>query len=145
LIIYRFLIIFFKSFLIGRGELKPGGATMPIYEYVCQSCKKKLNFLVLNSETFSPKCNKCGSTDLRRIMSRFAAVRSEESRIENLADPSKWGNLDENDPKSMVKFMKKMGRELGDEMGEDYDQLIEEAEQEAANASNDKSDSEAVD
>ncbi len=114
---------------------------MPIYEYVCQSCGKKINFLVLNQESFSPKCNKCGSVDLRRIMSRFCAVRSEESRLENLADPSKWGDIDENDPKSMVKFMKKMGRELGDELGEDYDQLIEEAEEEAAKSATGGSDS----
>ena len=107
---------------------------MPIYEYVCQQCGKKLSFLVLNVQHFSPKCNQCSSTDLRRVMSRFSAVRSEESRLENLADPGKWGDLDESDPKSMVKLMKKMGRELGDEVGEDYDQLIAEAEQEAEQA-----------
>lgn len=107
---------------------------MPIWEYVCQQCGKRLSFLVMNKDQFSPKCNKCESTDLRRVMSRFAAVRSEESRLENLADPSKWSDLDEKDPKSMVKLMKKMGRELGDEVGEDYDQLIEEAEQEAEKA-----------
>ncbi len=108
---------------------------MPIYEYVCQQCGRKNSFLVFLNQQFSPTCNRCGSQELRRIMSRFAAVRSEESRLESLADPSKWGDLDENDPKSMVRFMKKMGRELGDEMGEDYDQLIEEAEAEAATAS----------
>lgn len=118
---------------------------MPIYEYVCQSCGKRVNFFVMNRESFSPNCNKCGSSDLRRIMSRFAAVRSEESRMESLADPSKWGDLDENDPQSMVKMMKKMGRELGDELGEDYDHLIEEAEQEAANASTGGSDSDIED
>jgi putative FmdB family regulatory protein len=118
---------------------------MPIYEYICQDCGKRNNFIVLNRDSFSPKCSKCSSTDLRRIMSRFAAVRSEESRMESLADPSKWGDLDENDPKSMVKFMKKMGREMGDDLGEDYDQLIEEAEQEAANASSDPSGSETDD
>lgn len=105
---------------------------MPIYEYVCQGCGRKNSFLILNNQSFSPKCNKCESTDLRRVMSRFAAVRSEESRMENLADPRKWGDLDENDPKSMVRFMKKMGRELGDDLGEDYDQLIAEAETEAS-------------
>jgi len=112
---------------------------MPIYEYVCQNCGKRINFFVMNRKSFSPNCNKCGSSDLRRIMSRFAAVRSEVSRMESLADPSKWGDLDENDPKSMVKMMKKMGRELGDDLGEDYDQLIEEAEQEAADAETDDS------
>ena len=94
---------------------------MPIYEYVCQSCGKRNSFFVLINECWSPKCNHCSSTELRRIMSRFAAPRSEESRLESLADPGKWGDLDENDPKSMVKFMKKMGREMGDELGEDYD------------------------
>jgi putative FmdB family regulatory protein len=114
---------------------------MPIYEYVCESCRKKISFLVLNKESYSPKCTKCSSTNLRRIMSCFAAVRSEESRMESLADPSNWGDVDENDPKSMVKFMKKMGKEMGDELGEDYDQLIEEAEQEAANETSSESES----
>ncbi len=114
---------------------------MPIYEYVCQSCRKKISLLALNRESFSAKCPKCESTDLQRIMSRFAAVRSEESRLESLADPSKWGDLDENDPQSMVKLMKKMGREMGDELGEDYDQLIEEAENEAEKMTPGESDS----
>jgi len=113
---------------------------MPIYEYVCENCNKRINFLVLNRETFAPRCNKCGGTNLRRIMSRFASVRSEESRLESLADPSRWGDLDENDPKSMVKFVKKMGKELGDELGEDYDQLVAEAEEEAANAASSNAD-----
>lgn len=55
---------------------------------------------------------------------------SEETRLEALADPSKFGDLDENDPKSMRRFMKKMGREFGDELGEDVDQIIEEAMEE---------------
>ncbi|MBN2010675.1 zinc ribbon domain-containing protein [candidate division KSB1 bacterium] len=112
---------------------------MPIYEYICNACGKHLNFLVLNLNTFSPKCNACESTDLRKIMSRFRAVESDESRMDRLADPAKWGDLDENDPKSMVKFMKKMGKEIGDEMGEDYDQLIQEAEEEAEKMAGGKS------
>jgi putative FmdB family regulatory protein len=112
---------------------------MPIYEYICNQCGKHLNFLVLNRDTFTPVCNKCQSTDVRKIMSKFRAVESEESRMDRIADPGKWGDLDENDPKSMVKFMKKMGKEMGDEMGEDYDQMIQEAEEEAEKLSSDKS------
>lgn len=111
---------------------------MPIYEFVCNNCAKKLSFLVLNRNEFSPKCNRCESTNLRRVMSRFGTIRSEEDRLESLANPSKWGDLDENDPKSMVKFIKKMGREMGDEMGEDYDQLIAEAEEEATKSETEK-------
>ena len=108
---------------------------MPIYEYLCQDCGKKNSFLIMKiGEPFEGKCRKCGGTHLTRVMSRFAAVRSEESRLESLADPSKWGELDENDPKSMVKFMKKMGKEVGEDLGEDFDQAIEEAEQDAYNS-----------
>lgn len=114
---------------------------MPIFEYICNQCGKKLSFLVLNRNTFVPKCNRCESTDVRKIMSRFRAVESEESRLDKLADPAKWGDLDENDPKSMVKFIKKMGKEMGDELGEDYDQLVQEAEEEAEKIASGKSDS----
>jgi len=66
---------------------------------------------------------------MRRLMSRFAMPRSEESRMESLADPSKMGDVDENDPKSVARMMKRMGKEMGDEFsGEDFDEAVEEME-----------------
>jgi len=116
---------------------------MPIYEYRCEDCGRKMSFLVFNTkEDLEEGCKYCGSKRLKRLMSRFAAVRSEESRLESLADPSKWGDLDENDPKSVARFMKKMGRELGEDLGEDFDQIIEEAEEEAARGEKEKGESE---
>jgi len=50
--------------------------------------------------------------------------------MENLADPSKWGGLDEKDPKSMARWMKRMGKEMGEDMGEDVDQMVDEAMEE---------------
>ena len=64
---------------------------------------------------------------MSRVLSRVKVIRSEESRMESLADPSKWGDLDEKDPKTMAKWMKRMGKELGEDMGEDVDQMVEEA------------------
>ena len=58
-------------------------------------------------------------------MSRFAAPKSEEARMESLADPSNFGDLDENDPKSMARFMKKMGSEMGEDLGSDLDEAME--------------------
>lgn len=108
---------------------------MPIYEYRCKICGRRSSFFVMKvGEVPDLKCRFCGSTEMERIMSRFAAVRSEEDRLESLADPSKWGDLDENDPKSVVRFMKKMGQEFGDELGEDFNEVIEEAEAEAYKA-----------
>ncbi len=60
-------------------------------------------------------------------MSRFAAPKSEDARLESLADPSNLGNLDENDPQSMARWMKKMGREMGEDVGEDFEEALDEA------------------
>ena len=76
------------------------------------------------------RCPHCKSQHLTKRYSRFSSPQSDETRMEKLADPSKWRGLDENDPKSMMKFIKKMGKEFGDELGEDYDKMIEEAEEE---------------
>jgi hypothetical protein len=65
------------------------------------------------------------------MVSRVAVARSEESRMESLADPSKLSGLDESDPKSVARWMKKMGKEMGEDMGEDFDQSIDEAMEEA--------------
>jgi len=105
---------------------------MPIFEYKCIDCGNKINILILKQqESVTLHCPRCKGINLQRLFSRFASPRSEEVRLESLADPTKWSGLDENDPKSMVKFMKKMGKEMGEDLGEDYDQMIEEAEKEA--------------
>jgi hypothetical protein len=61
-------------------------------------------------------------------MSRFAMGRSDEARMEALADPSNLSGLDENDPASVARWMKKMSREMGDEVGggSDIDAMADE-------------------
>ena len=102
---------------------------MPIYEYECTDCRRKQSFLIMNLMRELPelRCKKCGGANLSRLVSRVNVVKSEEARMESLADPSKLGGLDENDPKSMARWMKKMGQEMGEEMGEDFDQMVDEA------------------
>ena len=107
---------------------------MPIYEYICESCGKKVSLLIFPSGGDEKKCSRCGSVQLRRIMSRFAAPLSEDARLERLADPSQWSGFDENDPASVARFVKKMGSALGEDLGEDIDELAEEAAREADQA-----------
>jgi len=81
------------------------------------------------SEEVNPQCDRCGSKDLSRLMSRFATVKSEEARLDTLSDPNTLSGLDENDPKSVARWVRKMGKELGEEFsGEDFDQMVEEME-----------------
>jgi hypothetical protein len=65
-------------------------------------------------------------------MSRFATLKSEEARLDALAESSDFGDLDENDPASVARLMKKMGKEFGDDLGEDFDSAVDEAMSEAA-------------
>lgn len=60
-------------------------------------------------------------------MSRFATVKSEDARLESLADSADLGGMDENDPASVARFMKKMGKEFGDELGDDFEGAVDEA------------------
>jgi len=104
---------------------------MPIYEYRCEDCGKISEFLLIKTdEIFVPRCKKCKSKKMSRVLSRVRVVRSEESRMESLADPSKWAGLDEKDPKNIAKWAKRMGKELGEDMGEDVDQMVDEAMEE---------------
>ncbi|MBI4269267.1 MAG: zinc ribbon domain-containing protein [Candidatus Rokubacteria bacterium] len=101
---------------------------MPIYEYDCHGCRRRVSLLVLRPSTAPPPtCPRCGGTALARVMSRFATVKSEDARLESLADSSSLGDLDENDPGSVARFMKTMGREFGDDLGEDFEAAMDEA------------------
>jgi putative FmdB family regulatory protein len=101
---------------------------MPIYEYDCRDCRRVVSVLVLRPSAMEPpRCPRCHGAALTRLMSRFATIKSEDARLESFADPSNFGDIDENDPASVARFMKKMGREMGDDLGEDFDEVVDEA------------------
>jgi putative FmdB family regulatory protein len=101
---------------------------MPIYEYECGDCRRVVSLLVLRpSSAPAPSCPRCGGSALVRVLSRFATPKSEEARLAALGDATNFGDLDENDPGSVARFMKRMGREMGDELGDDFDEAVDEA------------------
>ncbi|MBM4295125.1 MAG: zinc ribbon domain-containing protein [Deltaproteobacteria bacterium] len=101
---------------------------MPIYEYRCQDCRRVSSFLILRvSEPLTPVCRRCGSSKLERLLSRVNVRLSEETRLERLADPALWDNVDENDPKSMARLLKKFGQEMGEDFPGEVDEIMEEA------------------
>jgi putative FmdB family regulatory protein len=105
---------------------------MPIYEYRCADCRRETTVVTLSVHAaVDPVCRHCGGRNMAKLVSRVAVLRSEESRIEGLADPSSLAGLDEEDPKSVARWMKKMGREMGEETGEDFDEDVDRAMDEA--------------
>jgi len=100
---------------------------MPIYEYRCNTCRNRLAVLARTVNAPPPRCERCGRSDVTRLLSRFAAPRSEEARMEALADPSSLAQVDERDPKSVARWMQRLGRETGADLGDGFEEEIERA------------------
>jgi hypothetical protein len=66
----------------------------------------------------------CGSTNVRRRMTKVRVAKSEESRMDSLADDSALEGLEE-DPQALGRMMKKMGREMGEEMPPEFDDMAD--------------------
>ena len=102
---------------------------MPLYEYRCANCRRKFTLLVRTFEApTAPPCKYCESTATRRLISRVAQLRSEESRMEALADPSNLSGVDENDPASLGQWMRRMGSEMGEELGPEFNEMVDRLE-----------------
>jgi putative FmdB family regulatory protein len=111
-------------------ESKQEVIEVPIYEYRCQSCGRKQSFFVRSiTSPLTPVCRKCGSTDLRRLISRVAVLKSEESRMDALADSDALlDGLDENDPASVARWARKMSQETGEDLGPEFDEAVDRIE-----------------
>lgn len=99
---------------------------MPIYEYRCADCRRRVSIFYRSFDAIpaEPACPRCGGTHLRRLISRVSILRSEDSRLDDLSDPSRLDDLDENDPRSLARWMRKMGDEAGEEMPPEFDEVI---------------------
>jgi len=98
---------------------------MPIYQYRCLSCKKRFEIFLTYSE-YGQKpiaCPHCASDQVQRRIGRIRIARSDESRLDNLADPGSLEGL-EDDPRAMGQMMRKMGREMGEDLGPEFDEVV---------------------
>ena len=97
---------------------------MPLYEYSCRACSKQFTFLAgVISDNSEARCPRCGSRDLAKLMSRVARGRSDDDRMEAMAERMETKDLD--DPGSLRQFAREMGRELSAETGEDMSDEME--------------------
>lgn len=103
---------------------------MPIYEYRCHDCRRRVSlfFRSFSEVEDEPTCPRCHGTRLTRLISRVSVVRSEDSRLDDLADPSMLDGLDEDDPKSIARWMRKMSAETGEDMPPEFGEVIDRLE-----------------
>lgn len=100
---------------------------MPLYEYQCEKCKNISTHLMLKKDEFNPFCKKCGSKELKKILSRVTIKLSEETRLKKVADTDFLGSLECDDPKALRKSLSKMGAVIGDKFEGNFDNIIDEA------------------
>lgn len=102
---------------------------MPNYEYRCLTCRRRFDTF-LTYEEYGKKavvCPRCGSSDVQRKIGRVRIARSDESRLENLADPSNLDGIDE-DPRALGRMMREMGGQVGEDMGPEFDEVVKRLE-----------------
>lgn len=104
---------------------------MPIYEYRCQNCGRKLSLLVRRREEAQVSCPHCGSADLKRLFSSFAIRRTDQTVYEDiLSDQRLIRGMEANDPKALVEWNRRMSRGMDTDtaMEPEHKEMIEQME-----------------
>ena len=103
---------------------------MPTYDFICNDCNQRfdvfLSFAEYGKKTV--KCSLCGSKNVRRRMTKVRIAKSEESRMESMADDFSGFEGLEDDPKAMGRMMRKMGKEMGEELPPEFNEVVDRLE-----------------
>lgn len=124
---------------------------MPIYEFLCGPCNRVYSFLSQSYDVEKvPACPKCGSSKMRRKVSRVSVIRGggqsggggaegrfddelgpggpdlDDTRIERemmrlMADAE---GMDENDPRQLGRLMRRMAEISGEPMDEQMEEAV---------------------
>jgi len=100
---------------------------MPIYEYRCRACRRRTSVFVRSfAAPDSAACEHCGCPDTARVFSRVAVLRSDEGGP--FADEAAAYGVDENDPRSVAKWLRKMSREMDEPLDHRLEEDLERME-----------------
>ncbi|HKY53373.1 MAG TPA: zinc ribbon domain-containing protein [Anaerolineales bacterium] len=103
---------------------------MPTYDFICNNCNQRFDVFLTYSE-YGKKtvtCAHCGSKNVRRRMTKVRIAKSEESRMDAMADDFSGFEGLENDPQAMGRMMRKMGKEMGEELPPEFDEVVDRLE-----------------
>ena len=103
---------------------------MPVYEFRCQECRRlvRFTFSIAEYDTAEPICPHCQSKNLKRRIGRVALAKSEDTRMDSLMDDSALAGLDEENPRSIGRFMRKMSSEMGEDLGDEFNEVVDRLE-----------------
>jgi len=98
---------------------------MPIYEYRCLACNKKFSTLIgMTAEPDEERCPNCGDAKTQRLVSRFSRLRTEDDRIDEMADELEvMGEPDSST--EMRGKIREMGRAMDEDMSDEMEEMFE--------------------
>ncbi|HAG10255.1 MAG TPA: hypothetical protein DCK76_02445 [Desulfotomaculum sp.] len=105
---------------------------MPVYEYSCGDCGKRLEILVRSSDEEGLSCPFCKGASLVRVMSSFAYHRSEGDRLASIDTSTRSSEDYYKDDRNVGLWAKKRMKEMGMDPEKEFDGVIEEARKKAA-------------
>ncbi len=101
---------------------------MPIYEFHCGSCRKRVEVFRRSVSSSMPiVCPSCGGSDLRRLVSRFAVHRSGDV-YGSVGEEQYLDGLESGDPRAMAAWARRMSRESGEPIDPEFEQMVAEME-----------------
>jgi len=101
---------------------------MPIFEYECARCGQVSSHVVLGRRRRERRsCPGCHSTRLRRVMSRFAVVESEASRLQSFDTSRPRDESFYRDSRNVGLWAKKRAKEMGVDLGPQFESTVEKA------------------
>ena len=100
---------------------------MPIYEYWCNHCHRKVTLYNQVSTATPPTCPQCSSSELRRLFSTFSVRKTDKDIYEDiLSDAQLTNGLMENNPKALAEWNKRMSR--GEKVAPEYEEMVDKME-----------------
>jgi putative FmdB family regulatory protein len=98
---------------------------MPIFEFRCQGCQTKFQTLVGMVESAnSVQCPKCGSHEAQKLVSRFVKGRTEDDRVDEIADQLEVAG-EPDSATEMRAMMREMGKAMDDDMSDEMEEMFE--------------------
>lgn len=97
---------------------------MPLYEYWCHNCRRKVILYLPVSSQATPACPECQGETLQRLFSTFAMRKTDKDIYEDiLGDSQLTKAMLRNDPKALAEWNRRMSR--GEKVAPEYEDMVE--------------------